>query len=73
MKFNFKGNLYMMGNKMYAIRQSGNPGKNGICLHNSVDIYSNKDKVPFDFGVGDIITIRFIESKNSIIFIKNAK
>lgn len=34
--FNFKNNLYEMGNKMYAIRQSIKEGYNGVCLHNSL-------------------------------------
>lgn len=71
--FGFKGHLYAIGNRMWAIRQSPKVGANAVSLHNSLEEYSNVDKVPFDFDVGDIITIRYFESKNSITFIKNDK
>lgn len=69
--FNFKGDLYRMGNKMWAIRQSPMVGANGICLHNSLQEFSNVDRVPFDYGVGDTLSIKYDENKNSISFIKN--
>lgn len=71
--FNFKGDLYRMGNKMWAIRQSPKPGANGVCLHNSLQEFSNIDRVPFDYDVGDILSIKYDENKNNITFIKNFK
>lgn len=56
---------------MYSIRQSAKEGANAVCLHNSRDEFSNKDQVPWDFKMGDVITLKYIEEKNTLQYIKN--
>ena len=60
-----------MGKSMIAIRQHEKEGKPAKTLHDCLQEYSNKDKVGWDFGVGDTITIRIEFVEKNIIFERN--
>lgn len=58
---------------MYAIRQSKKEKTNAISLHNSLQKYSNKGIVPWDFQFGDIIGMEYRQNNNSLYFTKNCQ
>lgn len=66
--FNFSGPLYEKGNGMYAIRQHRLEGQSAISLHNSLDSFSNKQNVGWDFAVGDKLTITLMFEEKKIVF-----
>lgn len=68
---NYQGNLYEMGKKMYAIRQGPKLNDKCVSLHNSNKVYSNQQKVPWDFVMNDVITLEYDEGKNVLNFWKN--
>lgn len=67
------GPVYEKGKMMYAIRQSNLPNENAVSLHNSNSNFSNQAIVPWDFKVGDVITIEYLPEKLSLAFWKNSK
>lgn len=67
------GPVYEKGKMMYAIRQSNAVNMNAVCLHNSNNNFSNLAKVPWDFKVGDVITIEYNPAGMNLVFLKNSK
>ena len=57
------GAVYEKGGGMYAIRQSSHPGYSAVCLHNSLDDFSNKETVGWDFKEGDKLKIEYLATK----------
>ena len=58
-----------MGGGMWAIRQNHKDGLEGVTLHNSLEEFSNKKVLGWDFEAGDTITILRLDK--SLIFMKN--
>lgn len=63
------GKLYKINNGMYGIRQNESVGGKAVTLHSSNKDYSDQYIVPWDFRIGDEITIEILMKREKELWV----